>query len=374
MTTAIKGRFSTDGLPVLIGSVPLSDHKEALEWIFSTTPEIPLWPQLPRHPLERMMPQFAEGIPCIVEENISDPEGRILFDITHAGFEEEMLAFYEDYLAAQEDLSLLTGSRFQVSRERAAGLYLFLDALPDYYDRLIAVKGQVSGPFTMLTGIKDREGRAGYFDDTIRDMVIKGISMKAAWQTRLLAGTMEKIAAGNDKQVLLFIDEPALAGLGSSAFIGVTDEEIRDMINEVAEAVHQAGGLVGIHVCANTNWSILLGSAIDIISFDAYGFFDKMAALKIEVAGFLDRGSLIAWGGVPTSREEEINRQTTTSLVELFVRQMQAFVTPDRDIKSLLRQTLITPSCGTGSVSRQAAEKVLSLTRSTADSLRAEYL
>ncbi len=374
MTTAIKGRFSTDGLPVLIGSVPLSDHKEALEWIFSTTPEIPLWPQLPHHSLERMMPQFAEGIPCIVEENITDPEGRILFDISHAGFEEEMLAFYEEYLAVQEDLSTLVGSRFQVSRERAAGLYLFLDALPEHYDDLIGVKGQVSGPFTMLTGIKDREGRAGYFDDTIRDMVIKGISMKAAWQTRLLAGTMEKIAAGNDKPVLLFIDEPALAGLGSSAFIGVTDEEIREMINEVAEAVHQAGGLVGIHVCANTNWSILLGSAIDIISFDAYGFFDKMAALKLEVADFLDRGSLIAWGGIPTSREEEINSQTTTSLVELFVRQMQAFVTPDRDMKGLLKQTLITPSCGTGSVSRQAAEKVLSLTRSTADSLRAQFL
>jgi len=365
MTTETTGRFSADGLPVLIGSVPLTDHGKALEWIFKATPEIPLWPQLPHDPYEQMMPQFAEGLPCITEENITDPEGRILFDINRPGFEEDMLAFYEEYLVVAEDPTALMDSRFKVSRKRAAGLYLFAESLPGRTN-LTAVKGQVTGPFTMLTGIKDREGKAGYFDDTIRDMVIKGISMKAAWQTRLLA-------QASDKQVLLFIDEPALAGLGSSAFIGVTVDEIREMINEVAEAVHQAGGLVGIHVCANTDWSILLSSDIDILSFDAHGFFDKMAALKDEVSSFLDRGSIIAWGGVPTSREEEISVESTESLSEMFNRQMQAFVTENRDMKTLLRQSLITPSCGTGSLSLESAQKVLDLTRSTSEALRGQH-
>ena len=365
MTTETTGRFSADGLPVLIGSVPLTDHTEALEWIFTATPQIPLWPQLPHDPYEQMMPQFAEGLPCITEENITDPEGRILFDINRPGFEEEMLLFYEEYLAVAENPSTLMDSRFQVSRDRAKGLYLFAESLPERTG-LTAVKGQVTGPFTMLTGIKDREGKAGYFDDTIRDMVIKGISMKAAWQTRLLA-------EASDKPVLLFIDEPALAGLGSSAFIGVTADEIHTMINEVAEAVHQAGGLVGIHVCANTDWSILLGSDIDILSFDAHGFFDKMAALKNEVASFLERGSIIAWGGVPTSREEEITIESTESLSAMFNRQMQAFVTENRDMTALLQQTLITPSCGTGSLSPASAQKVLDLTRTTSKTLREQY-
>ncbi len=365
MTTETTGRFSADGLPVLIGSVPLTDHGQALKWIFDTTPEIPLWPQLPHNPCEQMMPQFAEGLPCIIEENLTDPEGRILFDITRPGFEEEMLSFYEDYLAVVEDPSKLPGSRFQLSRERAAGLYLFTESLSGR-DNLAAVKGQVTGPFTMLTGIKDREGRAGYFDDTIRDIVIKGISMQAAWQTGHLA-------EASKKTVLLFIDEPALAGLGSSAFIGVTADEIKVMINEVAEAIHQAGGLAGIHVCANTDWSILLTSGIDILSFDAHGFFDKMAALKDEVSAFLDRGGIIAWGGIPTSRAEEINGESTESLTQLFTRQMQAFVTPKRDMEALLRQSLITPSCGTGSLAPELARRVLSLTRSTSDALRARY-
>ncbi len=357
--------FSANGLPVLIGSLPLTDHHKALELIFATTPQIPLWPQLPHDPLEQMMPQFAENIPCIIEKNITTPGGRILFDIERPGFEEDMLAFYEEYLRIEETPDSIMQSRFKLSNDRAKGLYIFVKAIQKQKDRIKAVKGQVTGPFTMLTGIKDQAGRAGYFDDTIKDMVIKGISMKAAWQTRLLTNASQKTA-------LIFIDEPALAGLGSSAFIGVSSDEIREIINEVSRAIHQAGGLVGLHVCANTEWSTLIGSDIDILSFDAYGFFEKMAALHDEVNVFLNRGSIIAWGGIPTARED-IEKENTLSLTKLFNQQMESFITPQRNMKQLLAQTLITPSCGTGSLSPELAERVLSLTQKTAAALQDQH-
>ncbi len=361
--------FTPNGLPVLIGSLPLSDHKEALERIFAATPEIPLWPQLPGDPYEGMMPQFAEGVPCIREENLSDPEGRILFDTSGADFEEQMLAFYEDYIAMQENPEAPAGARFQVSRKRAEGLYCFAEALQSGRcgDNLTAVKGQVTGPFTMLTGIKDSQGRAGYYDDTIREMVIKGIAMKAAWQTRFLA-------CGCDKPVIVFIDEPALAGLGSSTFISVSGSEIQEMINEVAEAIHQAGGLAGIHVCANTEWDLLLNSKIDILSFDAYNFFDKVAALTDQVHAYLDRGSILAWGGVPTDKPYDIEKESARSLTMLWEHQVRKLVRPGRDQAALLRQTLITPSCGTGSLRLEYAEKVLRLTKTVSENLRAKYL
>lgn len=366
MTTAATSNFTADGLPVLIGSLPLTDHREALDWIFAATPEIPLWPQLPSNPYEQMMPQFAEGIPCITEEDLTDPEGRILFDISGADFEENMLAFFEEYMAVLEDPEALAASRFNVSRDRAEGLYQFTETIGDR-DDLAGVKGQVTGPFTMLTGIKDREGRAGYFDDTIREMVIKGIAMKAAWQTRLLAGK-------TNKQVIMFIDEPALAGLGSSAFISVTAAEIQEMINEIADAVHQAGGLVGIHVCANTDWELLLESQIDVLSFDAYSFFDKFAPLKDKINTYLDRGSIIAWGGVPTGKSDDIEKESGDSLTALWERQAELLVGPNRDKADLLQQTFITPSCGTGSLKPELAQKVLELTRAVSDNLRAKYL
>ncbi len=366
MTTEKNGRFRADGLPVLIGSVPLANHQEAMDWIIAATPEIPLWPQLPSNPLERMLPQFVEGVPCVVEENPEDPEGRISFDKLRPEFESEMLAFYEDYLKVNENLEVLSQSRFQVSPERAAGLYLFAEKLATMTG-LSAVKGQVTGPFTMLTGIKDANGKAGYFDDTIRDIVVKAISMKAAWQVQLLA---QKSA----KPVLMFIDEPALAGLGSSQFISVDSDELRGVLDEVAGAIHKVGGLAGIHVCANTDWSLLLKSKIDILSFDAYEFFDRVAPLKSEVFSYLDRGGIIAWGGIPTAKAEDINKETSESLVAMWEEQMESFVGPGRSKSDLLSQTLITPSCGTGSLAPEVASRVLELTKSVAATLRQVHL
>jgi methionine synthase II (cobalamin-independent) len=366
MTTEKNGRFQADGLPVLIGSVPLASHLEAMDWIINATPEIPLWPQLPSNPLERMLPQFVEGLPCVCEENVKDAEGRVYFDISKPGFEEEMLAFYEEYLSVNEDPEKLSASRFQVSTTRAAGLYLFAEKLGTMPD-LTAVKGQVTGPFTMLTGIKDSNGRAGYFDDTIRDMVVKAISMKAAWQVQLLAKSC-------GKPVLMFIDEPALAGLGSSQFISVDSAGLGESLNEVTDAIHHVGGLAGIHVCANTDWSLLLGSNIDILSFDAYEFFNRIAPLKSEVFSFLDRGGILAWGGIPTSRADDIRKESAESLVEMWEQQMDSFVEPGRSKSDLLAGMLITPSCGTGSLPPELARKVLELTKSVAASLRKTYL
>lgn len=358
------GRFAADGLPVLIGSLPLSSHEQALAWILEATPEIPLWPQLPSDPREQMLPQFAEGIPCIVEENPGTPQSRIFFDTSYPGFEEAMLAFYEAYLQTVEHPELLSGSIFATSRERAAGLYLLADMLKTATVR--AGKGQITGPFTMLTGIKDEEGRAGYFDESIRDMVTKGIALKAAWQTAMLAQSKQP--------VLMFIDEPAMAGLGSSAFISVTAEEIQEMINEVTAAVHRAGGLAGIHVCANTDWGLLLGSDIDILSFDAYGFFDRLAPLSAELDAFLTRGGIIAWGGVPTGRAEDIAAESVDSLCARWEAQMELLAATGRDKAELLRQVLITPSCGTGSLSQEMALRVLTLTRDVSRTLRQRYL
>lgn len=365
MTIDKTGQFAGNGLPVLIGSLPLNSHTKALDWIFEATPEIPLWPQLPSNPKEQMLPQFAEGIPCIREENPDLKSGKIFYDISYDGFDDEMLAFYEEYLVASETMSNPPGSRFSTSPERAAGLYAFADRLA-HADGLQAVKGQVTGPFTMLTGIKDIQGRAGYFDETIREMTTKGIAMKAAWQTTFLAKS--------NKAVLMFIDEPALAGLGSSAFISVTTDKIQEMINEVADAIHLAGGLAGIHVCANTDWGLLFHSKIDVLSFDAYGFFDRIAPLQDDLNTYLDRGGILAWGGIPTSKDEDIHKESSASLVKLWNTQMESITGPNRSKADILRQTIITPSCGTGSLSRELAQKVLDLTRSVSMELRKQYL
>ena len=56
------------------------------------------------------------------------------------------------------------------------------------------------------------------------------------------------------------------------------------------------GGVTGIHVCANTDWSMLLDSSLDIINFDAYVYMDSIGLYAESLAEFLDRGGYLAWG------------------------------------------------------------------------------
>jgi len=353
--------FRPDGLPTLIGSLPLADHARALELILTHTPEIPLWPQLPANPGEDMLRQFSEGLAGITMEN-----DRIFFAADRPEFDEEMLHFFEDYLAAEEDPAT-TPARFQISRDLAAGLYLLAEKSPDLKD-CVAFKGQITGPFTMLTGLKDQDQRLAYYNPQLRDMTVKGLAAKAAWQTKMLA------AAG--RPVLTFIDEPALAGLGSSAFISIDLDQLAGELAEVTGAIHAAGGLAGVHVCANTDWSLLLPPAagVDIISFDAYGYFDRFVSDRDLVLSFLDRGGIIAWGIVPTGSEEKIAAETTESLVARWEEQAKTLGAGDLGPEEILSRTLITPSCGTGSLTLEMAERVLSLTASVSKTLRRKYI
>ena len=355
-------KIAANGLPTLIGSLPAADHQQALDWILEATPDIPLWPQLPALPQEKMLNQFIEGLPGIIEG-----KERTYFDIHTDSFNEEQLAFYEDYLRVTEHPETLLDSRFKTSPERAAGLYLLAKQAGNTPARLTAVKGQVTGPFTMLTGIADIYHKLGYYDPTFRDIIVKGIAVKAAWQVAYLKQVF-------DVPIFLFIDEPALAGLGSSSFISISREDISQDLVEVTSAIQGSGGLAGVHVCANTDWTILLNSDIDIISFDAYSFFDKFITCKSLIHAFLERGSFIAWGIIPTGEPEHIEKETAESLIQRWEKQADLLSGGKWDTGSLLEQTIITPSCGTGSLSPVLARKVLKLTKEVSAELRKKYL
>jgi len=355
-------KITPRGLPTLIGSLPVANHQQAMDWILEATPEIPLWPQLPAIPQERMLNQFIEGLPGIVEA-----DDRTYFDITSESFSDAHLSFYEDYLKVSEQPGDILASRFKTSPERAAGLYLLAEKAKEIGNFLTAVKGQVTGPFTMLTGITDADKKLGYYNPIFRDIVVKGIAMKAAWQVTFLKQAY-------DVPVLLFIDEPALAGLGSSSFISVSVDDIAQDLAEVTEAIHIRGGLAGVHVCANTDWNILLTSDIDILSFDAYSYFDKFITCKNLIHKFLGQGALIAWGIVPTAEPEQIAKETSASLVSLWEKQAALLSGENWNFKTLLQQTIITPSCGTGSLPPELARKVLQLTKEVSAELRTKYI
>lgn len=363
MTTSKPSPLAAYGRATLIGSVPVRDHQEALDLIFAHTPAIPLWPQLPGNPREGMLNQFVEGFPGLVEEN-----SRTCFDTGREGFDAEQLAFFEHYLAVSEDPTLLADSFFKSSEERAPGLYRLCERLQaGVPGERLAVKGQITGPFTLLTGLKDARQQDAWYDPALREIVIKGLAMRAAWQADFI-----QRCSGN--RAIVFLDEPALAGLGSSAYISVSLAEIGADLNEVLGAVRAAGAVNGIHVCANTDWDFILGLDLDILSFDAYSYFDRLAGSRAALYAFLERGGILAWGLVPTSEPEWIEQESAAALARRWTEQAQTLVNDQWDLPRLLGRTLITPSCGTGSLPLPLARRVLELTRDLSAALRSQHL
>ena len=349
--------FRPGGLPTLIGSLPLTDHVEACELVLEHTPQIPLWIQLPAHRAEGMVPQFMPGLP-----GIRSTADRVFLDTDQDDFDKDILTFYEDYMAVVEGQTDLSASRFVLQEDTARGFFVFVEQLKGLSYPPVAVKGQVTGPFTFCTGITDQDRRAIIYDDQVKDAAVKLLALKSRWQVQQLSRF--------GCPVIIFLDEPALAGFGSSEFISISRDGIVKSLEEVIAAVHAEGGLAGVHVCANTDWSLVLDSAADIVSFDAYSYFDRFILYSDQIKAFLDGGKIIAWGMVPTLQADELENATAESLFNQWQQKAAQVEALGIDSEQLISQSLITPSCGAGSLSTELAVKALRLTREVSEKIR----
>jgi methionine synthase II (cobalamin-independent) len=344
---------------LLIGSMPLTDHGAAMELVDRYTPKIPLWVQLPTQSNdEQMVPQFMHGMPGYVHEG----DQRFINTAERGALEEELLYFYEDYLVCLEHGD--TPERFRFASAAAGGFNALKAYLGRSAKKPLAVKGQVTGPITFGMGVKDAAGRSIFYDDQLRDAAVKLLAANARWQVR-------EFGAGGSP-VILFIDEPALAGVGSAEMISISSDEIHAALTEVVEAVHAEKGLAGIHVCANTDWSVVLGSGVDIVNFDAFTYFDRFILYADAIKGFLQKGGILAWGVVPTTDPEVINTITVDQLAQMWNDQVDQIIALGFEKEVVASQSLITPSCGLGALSPPVAQRVLELTRDLSERLRGE--
>lgn len=229
---------------------------------------------------------------------------------------------------------------------------------------LTSLKGQITGPITFCTGVVDRGGRAIFYNDQLRDAAVKMLGIKGQYQAR----EMGKIC----KTPIVFFDEPGLSGFGSSAFITITADDIVNCLKEVFSGVKAENGLTGVHVCANTEWSLLFDAGVDIVSYDAYSFFDKFILYPEQLRKFITGGGILATGIVPTSAEL-IDRVTKEELVDMWFEQAAALEAIRIDKETVYRQSFITPSCGTGTVTLDQARKVMELTRDVSREVRSRF-
>lgn len=343
--------FQANCRPILIGSLPLRDHDQAMRLIADFTPEIPLWPQLPKNPREGMIRQFLTGFPGLV-----DQDNRYWIDTGSEGFEQEMAVFYEDYMRAEEDPAFLQNSRFALGLDSAPGFFTLRNYLRNEQSPHLTAKGQITGPVTAGIGVKEQHGNSIFYDENLRDILVKLLSMKGRWQVAEL-----RHYTGQTPPII-FIDEPGFVSFGSSGFGGISREMVAEAMAEVITTIQQEGGLAGVHICANGDWGPALSSAVDIISFDAYFYFDNFILYKEQLIDFLTRGGILAWGIIPTGDPLVVAGESVETLFVKWQGQLEFLTTFGFSRQQLMQQTFIAPSCGTGSLPPDLAQKVLSLT------------
>lgn len=341
----VQPAFKLEGLATAIGSMPHRDPAEAYAAVMTYLPDVPVWPQLPcRSFLENMYAQFSDGFPGIVLD-----ADRIYIDRTE-DLTPSLEKLYAAYLERDVD-------KCGLDPDHASGFHYFLEhgaGSPK------AVKGQVTGPISFGLAVTDQDRRPTLYDETLADAIAKHVHLSTAWQERQLG----KLCSNT----IMFIDEPYLASLGS-AFVALSNDTVVKLTNE---AVGSIRGLKGMHCCGNTDWSVIMATDINVLNFDAYNYGETLGLYPTELKAFLNRGGVIAWGIVP-SDEGLLRKESSANLMTRLGELMSLLVGKGLSRDVLLEQSLITPSCGLGSVSIEAAGRALALTSEVSHQFRARH-
>ena len=345
----LKGKFSATA----IGSYPHNNVDDACDLILKTLPEIPCWPQLPERDMnEEMLVQYTEGLPFLK----IDPVKKSVYIDMPEDNTDKLEEFYNNYMS--EDPGL-----FALSDSHALGFSNMTRLLKEKKpEGLRAIKGQIVGPITLAGSLKDPEQIAMLHNPVLFDVIVKLLAMKACWQ-------LDQYAAFGLPRII-FLDEPYLSSYGS-AFASLKKEQIVESLNEIFLAIHNRESLSGIHCCGNTDWTMLMETQVDIINFDAFGYMDTMLIYKKEVRTFLERGGIMAWGIVPTT--DSIKDVTIGDLMDKMTSAVDRLVDSGIDQKLIIENSLITPSCGTGTMPLAEAEKAMTLTHELTIKLKDKY-
>jgi methionine synthase II (cobalamin-independent) len=331
------GAFQTTA----VGSFPHAEGGE-LSHRLAACLDIPCWPQLPRRSFrESMYVQYGPNLPAA---RLDDGRGKLFFDTT-GDMSQELELFYSHYLA--DDLAT-----FALVPVYAAGFFSMLEALEKTKGEW--AKGQVTGPISFGLTVTDQDLRPSLYNELLADVIVKNMAMNARWQIRQLKNYRPN--------VIIFVDEPYMAAFGS-AFISLSREQAIDMLEEVFQAIRQEGAMSGVHCCANTDWSVLMATSVEILNLDAYGYLENLALYPAELRHFLDRGGIIAWGIIPNNND--VLEATAESLAGRLYRGMKLIQEKAAgrgvqiSIDELAERSLITTSCGLGPATIAMAEKAL---------------
>lgn len=345
-----------------IGSLPHNDITKAMNVVKEDFSQIPFFPQLKNiNKNEDMIIQFLEGLPSFLPSKLEN------FSINPESdeFLEELETFFTDYeeIISNNNTEIL--EHYGISKDFSSSFEEFENIIRTTNPPF--AKGQIIGPFTLATTLQDNNGKAIIYDETIKDIVVKLLSLKALWQIKRIKN------ANSNTTPIIFMDEPSLSQLGTSAYMTIPEYDVIKMLEEISNIIKENGGISGIHCCGKCDWSIPIKAKIEILNPDAFTFAENFGIYSSIVKKHLEEGGKIAWGLVPTLDVEALNTTTLENLIEKFNQAIKYLTNKGIDEKLIIDNSLVTSSCGAGSLSIEDSERAMNLVSGLSKELRARF-
>jgi hypothetical protein len=332
-------------LTTAVGSLPHTDPVQAVQMIVSSLGNAVHIPQLSRlDPREQMWIQFTENLPRfqVDLENLS-----YFFD-TAVEADGDIEKFFVQYLQVLDGGS---PDFFAVGPEYGRGMQVMLEHLKTGDKKLPFLKVQVTGPLSFALTVTDEDKKPIFYHPVFRDIAVKAMGLKAVW-------VLEQFKPYAD-EIIVFFDEPSMSAYGSSAFLGVSKDDVIESLNEVIDMVTQRGGIAGVHCCGNTDWGLLMETTARIINFDAVDYMESMTIYRNELIQFLGRGGVLAWGAVRNT--EQVREETADDVVTRVRAGLDLLADSGIDRVALTDRMILTPACGCAGMTTEDAEKVYAI-------------
>lgn len=343
-----------------IGSLPHNDLTKAINVVKKDFPQIPFFPQLKNiNKNEDMIIQFLEGLPSFLPSKLEN----FTIDSDSEEFFEDLETFFTDYekITSENNAEIL--EHYGISKDFSSSFEEFENIIKTTKPQF--AKGQIVGPFTLATTLQDNNGKAVIYDETLKDIIVKLLSLKALWQIKRIK------KANPDTTPIIFMDEPSISQLGTSAYMTISEAEVIQMLKEISDIIKANGGISAIHCCGKCDWSIPMKAKIELLNPDAYTFAENFSIYYKMIENHLLSGGKIAWGLIPTLDVDALRGTTLKNLIEKFEQAVKYLTNKRIDEKLIIDNSLITSSCGAGSLSIENAERAMDLVSELSKELKA---
>jgi methionine synthase II (cobalamin-independent) len=201
------------------------------------------------------------------------------------------------------------------------------------------------------------------------EILPEAVGMMGAWQASVLSNIAER--------VLIFLDEPVLSNYGSEMHpVKQPPQKIKEIINKTVRRIKKTAiaekVYVGMHCCGDSTWEHWLDTDLDILNLDTFSHWDHFFNRKETIKRYIDSGKIIAFGLIPTGKEQCLNC-TRENLWNQLKQHINSLVDSGIAEDRLIAQSMITPACGFGSGDVRTCEKGFELLMQVSDMARKEY-